>query len=198
MRLESLHSAELAAHKAATERVEAARRAEAAAHAAVLALREEREIAEAHSSARRQAMIYEESESRRRQLAGPQPRIPRGEGNGDGPDNLQQFLELRLADPSEAADETDYDDFSEGIGTGSVLPGEIAGVAASAGLQRMSVEDIRADAGVEPVGPAWLYASQTPPQARVLQTISQAYKGELAGEIPCRTRGRKSQRAGLR
>src|ERR1700722_5434735 len=48
-RVHSLWNAEEAARKAAADRVEAARRAEAAAHAAVLALREEREISEAHS-----------------------------------------------------------------------------------------------------------------------------------------------------
>src|SRR6202034_305385 len=71
--------------------------------AAVLALREEREIAEAHSSARRQTMVYEQAELRRRQLAGPQPQGVPGEAHsvrGAGPDdlrsaapgNLQEFL----------------------------------------------------------------------------------------------------------
>ena len=101
LRIPSSRSAEAAKTKAAAERVEAARRAEAAAHAAVRALREEREIAEAHSSARRQTLVYAESELRRRQLAGPQPRGPLGEpyatsstGPGDlrtdGPSNMEQ------------------------------------------------------------------------------------------------------------
>ncbi|SNS48934.1 cellulose synthase operon protein YhjQ [Granulicella rosea] len=72
-REQSLKLAEDAARIAAAERVEAARRAEAAAMAEAIARREEREIAEAHASAQRQATRYEESESRRRELAGPQP-----------------------------------------------------------------------------------------------------------------------------
>lgn len=62
----SLREAEEAARTAAAERVEAARRAEAAAVAEAAARREEREIAEAHASAQRQAARYEESEIRRR------------------------------------------------------------------------------------------------------------------------------------
>ena len=77
-RLASLCNAEAAARKAVSERVEAARRTEAAARATVLAVREEREIAEARASAQQQAMIYTESELRRRQLAGPQPRLSLG------------------------------------------------------------------------------------------------------------------------
>ena len=135
-RLQSLRSAEVAARKAAAERVEAARRAEAAAHAAVLALREEREIAEAHSSAQHQAMIYAESELRRRQLAGPQPRMPRGESNG-GRDNLQQFLEGRLPELTEAGVSVPNGALLgplERISAEEELTGGIAGLAASEDL----------------------------------------------------------------
>lgn len=69
----ALRAAEEAARKASAERVEAARRAEAAAIAEAVARREEREIAEAHASAQRQAKSYSNSEIRRRYLAGPQP-----------------------------------------------------------------------------------------------------------------------------
>jgi cellulose synthase operon protein YhjQ len=62
----SLREAEEAARTAAAERVEAARRAEAAAVAEAAARREEREIAEAHASAARQAARYADSEIRRR------------------------------------------------------------------------------------------------------------------------------------
>jgi cellulose synthase operon protein YhjQ len=72
-RQQSLRYAEEAARIAAAERVEAARRAESAAMAEAIARREEREIAEAHASAQRQAAQYHESEARRRELAGPQP-----------------------------------------------------------------------------------------------------------------------------
>ena len=64
-RLQALQEAERAAQIAAAERIEAARRAEAAAQAEALARREEREMAEASASARRQAAVYAE-ESRRR------------------------------------------------------------------------------------------------------------------------------------
>ncbi len=67
----SLREAEEAARTAAAERVEAARRAEAAAVAEAAARREEREIAEAHASAQRQAARYAESEIRRRESTGP-------------------------------------------------------------------------------------------------------------------------------
>ena len=66
----SLREAEEAARTAAAERVEAARRAEAAAVAEAAAHREEREIAEAHASAQRQAARYAESEIRRKFSAG--------------------------------------------------------------------------------------------------------------------------------
>jgi cellulose synthase operon protein YhjQ len=92
-----------AARVAATDRVDAARRAESLARLALLALREEREIAEAHSSAERQALVYRGAEVRRRQLAGPQPYgllheasgVPGADASGgrfDVADDLQQFL----------------------------------------------------------------------------------------------------------
>jgi cellulose synthase operon protein YhjQ len=65
----NLRNAEEAVRTAAAERVEAARRAEAAAMAEAAARREEREIADAHASAERQAARYAESELRRRDAA---------------------------------------------------------------------------------------------------------------------------------
>ena len=65
-------------------------------------------------------MIYAESESRRRQLAGPQPRIPRGAKgfealSDEARRNLQAVFRIaRCAAPPEAADESDSDDLSEG------------------------------------------------------------------------------------
>ena len=76
LRLHTTRTVEAAKRKAAAERVEASRRAAAAAQAGAVAQREEREIAEAHASAQRQALSYAESEARRLQLAGPQPRGP--------------------------------------------------------------------------------------------------------------------------
>ena len=75
-RQRALHEAEDASHRAASERVEAARRAEAAALAEATARREEREIAEAHASAQRQARSYSRSELRRRAPAGPELAAP--------------------------------------------------------------------------------------------------------------------------
>ncbi|ADW69098.1 cellulose synthase operon protein YhjQ/BcsQ [Granulicella tundricola] len=72
-REQAILTAEEAARRASAERVEAARRAEAAAFAEAVARREEREIAEAHASAARQAARWAESDTRRRSLAGPQP-----------------------------------------------------------------------------------------------------------------------------
>lgn len=77
-RFAALHAAEAAALKAAADRVEAAQRSEAAAHVTVVALREQRELAEAQASAAHQAMIYTEADVLRKQLAGPQPRLPFG------------------------------------------------------------------------------------------------------------------------
>jgi cellulose synthase operon protein YhjQ len=73
-RFAALRAAEAAALKAAGERVQAARRAEAATRATVLAMREERELAEAHASATQQAAIYRDADELRKRLAGPQPR----------------------------------------------------------------------------------------------------------------------------
>jgi cellulose synthase operon protein YhjQ len=70
---QALREAEEAARLAAAERIEAARRAEAVAAAEASARREEQEMAQANASARRQAQRYNESEIRRRELAGPQP-----------------------------------------------------------------------------------------------------------------------------
>ena len=73
----ALRQAEDATRRAGAERVEAARRAEAAAAAESAARQEEREIAEAHASAQRQAARWHDSEIRRRAMAGPQPtRVP--------------------------------------------------------------------------------------------------------------------------
>jgi len=185
--LPARHSKE-AAREAAAERVEAARRAEAAARAAVAALREEREVVEAHSSARRQALIYEDSELRRRQLAGPQPHSPFGEGleaanagpgdlRSDAPANLQQLL----------------------FAGGQDLPGRSTLTASVAGAQHDRTRSMRGEFGGgaadpmeegaparpgsedEQTAPAWLFSAQSPPRPQVLQAISQNFKGDTAG-----------------
>jgi cellulose synthase operon protein YhjQ len=181
--LPSRHSEE-AARRAAAERVEAARRAEAAARAAVAALREEREVAEAHSSARRQALIYEESELRRRQLAGPQPHSPFGAGHqtanagpgdlrSDAPANLQPFLFSGWQDlpgRSLADSITGYDQarpMQDEFGDGTEPPEEVAST--------------RSGAEEEQTAPAWLFSAQSPSRPPVLQAISQNFKGDAAG-----------------
>ena len=68
-REQTMREAETAARNAAAERVEAARRAEAAAVAEAAARREEREIAEAHASAQRQADRYADAEIRSHEAA---------------------------------------------------------------------------------------------------------------------------------
>lgn len=75
----ALRHAEEMSRIAAAERIEAARRAEAVAAADAAARREVREMEEARVSAGRQAARYAESEVRRKELAGPQPRLVGGE-----------------------------------------------------------------------------------------------------------------------
>src|SRR5580704_1975111 len=93
----SLRDAEEAARTAAAERVEAARRAEAAAVAEAAARREEREIAEAHASAQRQAARYADSEIRRKALAGDQPPAPQAPNQIAGP--IPDQIPGRITDP---------------------------------------------------------------------------------------------------
>jgi cellulose synthase operon protein YhjQ len=165
-----VRGAEEAARQAAAERVEAARRAESAARAAVLALREEREIAEAHSSAKRQAQIYEESELRRRQLAGPQPHgalsggygaasTGQGDLRGDGPTNLQQFL------------------FSGWQDSGA----EESPTRSESGPEAKLGPPVTYGAEGEQNAPAWLFSAPSLPRPQTIQTISQTFRGDAAG-----------------
>jgi cellulose synthase operon protein YhjQ len=162
-----------AARKASAERVEAARRAETAARAAVLALREEREIAEAHSSARRQALIYEQAEFRRQQLAGPQPHGYAGaenpiEGPGDitsdAPQDLQQFL---------------FSGWQEAYGYGRGLPYAKDSQKTEANDVNLRVDnesDSDYEAGTN--APAWLFPSLMPQRAQAPQSIAQVHHGD--------------------
>jgi cellulose synthase operon protein YhjQ len=99
----ALREAEEAARTAAAERVEAARRAEAAAVAEAAARREEREIAEAHESAQRQAARYAESELRRKALAEAQPPAPQPqpqtENHNHGPSQILGHIPNQISDP---------------------------------------------------------------------------------------------------
>ena len=191
LRIPSSRSTEAAKTKAAAERVEAARRAEAAAHAAVRALREEREIAEAHSSARRQTLVYAESELRRRQLAGPQPRGPLGEpyatsstGPGDlrtdGPSNMEQVPASGWQDLVRAPAEASSVARNPLGGEGAFHPASDATVETVVGPAAAGGRSVEQDE-VEQNAPAWLFASQMPSRPTVSQAISQAYKAETSG-----------------
>jgi cellulose synthase operon protein YhjQ len=165
---------------ASSERVEAARRAEAAARAGVLALREEREIAEAHSSALRQALVYKESELRRRQLAGPQPYRPlasiyaptvpsQTDLRSDGPANLHQFLnaawQSSTGNPIPALPEA-----------GTHLQDE------SSAYLDLPSDTAEPEFGVDEVSaPAWLNSLQPIVRPPVAKAISQTFKGESSG-----------------
>ena len=181
-RLASLRNAETATRKAVEERVEAARRTEAAARATMLALREEREIAEARASAQQQATIYTESELRRRELAGPQPRfsLDAADGNpSDGeleldserPDHPTQGLHLEL----EFAQETPL--FHAETGTGPMdwpLVRRAGGELPRWGIPEEGVE-VAGEADLEQTTPAWLHAAQTRPRAAVAQETQPAF-----------------------
>jgi cellulose synthase operon protein YhjQ len=196
-RVESLRSAELAALKAAAERVEAARRAEAAAHATVVALREEREIAEAHASAQQQAMIYTEAELRRRQLAGPQPHHPIGEvhagatapnsEHGGPRDEFSEHIPLKATAHrgSERADAPYFDfDLSP---QSPVLDSEASAMPAGwpferrelVGSPQSSFQVNSIDSEIEQTSPAWLYASQSRPQIPATLPISTTAAAEV-------------------
>jgi cellulose synthase operon protein YhjQ len=172
-RLESLRIAEAAARKATAERVEAARRSEAAAHAAMLALREEREISEAHASAQEQAMIYTESDLRRRQLAGPQPRLRVGGATGSeftlGIDEVEKpksfsesedrgrqgdLLESRLVGFGVAARKPLFDADVSSVPMGWALDQRPAGELKTGGDLPNAISE------VEQVGPAWLFGGR--------------------------------------
>jgi cellulose synthase operon protein YhjQ len=189
-RIHSLITAEEAARKAAADRVEAARRAEAAAHAAVLAFREEREVSEAHSSARRKAFLFEESEQRRRQMAGPQPRIARGETliPSDNPSSRSpttlHFLENRLQDSPELLPSPPHSlkPASERAPLDPAIWSDLLGPASdqpASQESRTNTEDYSTQSEFEFASPAWLYASQPPPRARASQAITVTPTGDL-------------------
>ena len=198
LRMQSLQNAEEAARTAYGERMEAARRAEAAAHAVAVVLREEREIAEAQASARRQALRYAESEARRRRLAGPQPRDPMGgastawsavpapEINGEAahepePDRAAMADRTMESDTMRRAtmDRGTLDGVRELVLSEELQPSsaEVEG-ADSVGAISVGTGAVGADADAGPTGPAWLYALQIPPPTRLLQASSQVPRGD--------------------
>ena len=214
-RLASLRNAEAAARKAASERVEAARRTEAAARATVLALREEREIAEAHSSAQQQAMIYKESELRRRQLAGPQPRLSLDGASGNlsaGPvelrqrragsvhvrataPNLVRSPPLREFAPSGPRVSQEARLFDAEMGP-SVMEWPLVRIAR--GGRRKSTEMPAADADLEQTSPAWLYTAPARPRTTLAQGPCRRWVSNRWPGTRCRTRANGLRRDGSR
>jgi cellulose synthase operon protein YhjQ len=185
--VQALLAAMKAARGAAAERMEAARRAESSARLAVLALREEREIAEAHTSAKRQAMVYEGTEARRRQLAGPQPYGLPGEEDidlgredreidSDVPEEMQQFLfsdwRNLARDPiAEALPERSFDpDF----GTQSLFAA--GGTEAYRGMDDLDGEQGSGEMST----PAWLHSAEAPARSEAVQGSSPPFWGELS------------------
>jgi cellulose synthase operon protein YhjQ len=165
LHIQLLQDVEEAARTASAEREEAARRAEAVACATAVVLREEREIAEAQASVRCQALRYAETDVRRLQLAGPQPRDPMDCGTMDSALALSEDLHS-------SATQVECADVERADCVGSHAGGDEA-----AGADR--------DAGL--TGPAWLYGSQTPPQTRLLQSVAKFPVGETTegnGEAP--------------
>ena len=176
LRLQCLANAEEAARRALAERLEAARRGEAAAHAAAIVLREEREIASAHASARRQALRYVESEERRRQLAGPQPREAKRStyaAPDAGPVAQSSF-------GSQDSAETDRWTIDRALMRELSLDLHYySKEAQGAGEVEAKVDATDVEAGL--TGPAWLYASQSPPLTQLCEAIEQIPPGGMPG-----------------
>ena len=194
-RLESLRNAEAATRRATAERVEAASRAEAAAHATILALREEREIAEAHKAAQEQAMIYTESDLRRRQLAGPQPRLPIGDNA-----NLDFNTNAEMAEGIDGAlhslemdDLRSLPNFRDSAFVGLGLTGHTSlsdsdpdVISARWRIERRGTET-NAPTGlpnviaeIEQTGPAWLVSGQSPPRVPAAPVIASSMSAEAS------------------
>lgn len=179
----SLRSVEDAARKATTERVEAARRAESAARAAVLALREEREIAEAHTSAVRQASLYEEAELRRRELAGPQPVRPLDESDpapgtmqrplpGGSHPGSQQFLFSNWQEAAPISDWTHSWSEPRSSINASASPEQVAPAP-----DAVESDEVAPDGeDLQPNAPAWLFPAQIPARQSATLAVSAQLK----------------------
>ncbi len=176
LRMQLLASAEEAARRATAARLEAIHRGEAAAHAAAIVLREEREIASAHASARRQALRYVESEERRRQLAGPQPRGDKGSTNTASA--TEPVVQAGFGNQASAeADRWSIDRaLMRELSVDLLQNGKEAQGAAEVGTK---VDATQVEVGQ--MGPAWLYASQTQPLTHLGEAIEQLPQGEMPG-----------------
>ena len=198
LRIQLLASAEEAARTASAEREEAARRAESAAQAGAVMMREEREIADAQASVRRQTLLYAQSEAWLRQLAGPQPRDPKEGPNtawSAGPAAEFNCGAAHDAEPERAAMERAAMDrgameraamdrglmdraYDPVLSEGGKPSGTEVVCADDLGADSVGADAARADADAGQTGPAWLYSSQTPPPMRLLQANEQVPTGD--------------------
>lgn len=188
LRIQLLASAEEAARTASAEREEATRRAESAAQAGAVMMREEREIADAQASVRRQTLLYAQSEAWLRQLAGPQPRDPMGGPNtawSAGPAAEFNCGAAHDAEPERAAMDRgamDRGAMDRGLmdrACDLVLSEDVkpSGMEVE-GTDAVCADAARADADAGQTGPAWLYGSQTAPPMRLLQANAQVPTGD--------------------
>jgi cellulose synthase operon protein YhjQ len=146
-------------------------------------MREEREIADAQASVRRQTLLYAQSEAWLRQLAGPQPRDPMEGPNtawSAGPAAEFNCEATHDAEPERAAMDRrlmdrayDLELSEDGKPSGMEVEG-----AEAVGADSVGPDAARADADAGQTGPAWLYGSQTPPPMRLLQANEQVPTGD--------------------
>ncbi len=172
LQIQLLQDVEEAARTASAEREEAALRAESVAHAGAVMMREEREIADAQASVRRQTLLYAQSEDWLRQLAGPQPRDPMDRGTMDRGTIDSELAPVLSKDLHPSGTEVECADVER---------------ADCIGPPTVGAEAVGADGDAGLAGPAWLYGSQTPPRTRLLQAIAKVPMGETAegnGEAP--------------
>jgi cellulose biosynthesis protein BcsQ len=199
LRMQLLQTVVEAARTASAEREEAARRVESAAQAGAVVLREEREIADAQASVRRQTLLYAQSEAWLRQQAGPQPRDPMEGPNtawSAGPAAEFNREAAHDAEPERAAMDRGAMDrrlmdracdlvlSEDGKPSGTEVEGTDAVYADALGADSVGAHAARADADAGLTGPAWLYGSQTRPPTRLLQANAQVPRGDApAGKV---------------
>jgi cellulose synthase operon protein YhjQ len=153
LRSHFLEDAGSATQRAAAYRAEAARHAETAAQLAVAVLREEREMADARSSAQRQAQNY----------AGSEPRSLAGKPASNGPAAEDTLTRIPILKPSSAG----VDPAAE-----SFFALDLSRNAASLRSARIADNGIEGEGGLaaaegsqtEQLGPAWLYAADPAPR----------------------------------
>jgi cellulose synthase operon protein YhjQ len=168
---------------------------EDSARLAVIALREARELAEAHSSAIRQGVVYEESETQRLQLAGPQPHTWRVSDLPAHP-GAQQNGQLR--DPSPNPEQllfAGWQDFAApATSTAAAVESPVEEFGLDLGTTPIAQDAI--DRGAEPgTAPAWLFSSPLFPFADSMPAPSLLTgPGPAAGDTLLESRERVASR----